>query len=33
MRVGRQHSVTVSAAFAGPALKRLIERVHDLTTA
>jgi hypothetical protein len=29
--MGRQHTVTVSAAFPGPALKRLIDLLQDLT--
>lgn len=31
--MGRQHTVSVNAAFPGPALKRLIARVHNLTAA
>jgi len=30
---GRRHTVSVNAAFPGPALQRLIARVQDLTTA
>jgi hypothetical protein len=29
--MGRQHTVTVSTAFAGPALKRLIDLLQNLT--
>ena len=30
--MGRRHTVTVSAAFPGPALKRLIDLLQNLTT-